>query len=68
MKATEKIINSTILSVEGLAVGCTEVIIVTSNGTYKMYHCLTEINGIKSDMCPYTEAVKRYNFPKPKAT
>ena len=26
----------------------------------------TEINGIKSDMCPYTEAVKRYNFPKPR--
>lgn len=30
------------------------------------YVRLTQVNGIKSDMCPYTSAVKRYHFPKPK--
>lgn len=28
------------------------------------YVRLTQLDGIKSDMCPYTSAVKRYTFPK----
>ena len=39
--------------------------IITPNAKYdEWYVRLTQINGIKSDMCPYTSAVKRYRFPK----
>ncbi len=43
------------------------VLITTPKAKYdEWYVRLTEVNGIKSDICPYTEAVKRYNFPKPR--
>ena len=39
--------------------------ITTPKAKYdEWYVRLTQINGIKSDMCPYTAAVKRYIFPK----
>lgn len=74
MKATEKIINSTILSVEGLAVGSTEVIIVTSNGTYKMYHqqdCreTVSIDDILGELKPGSVVlnfIEKTNVDKPK--
>ena len=41
--------------------------IVTPVTSYRDWYVrLTQINGIKSDMCSYTEAVKRYHFPKPR--
>lgn len=41
------------------------VAITTPQTSYNEWYVrLTQINGIKSDMCPYTSAVKRYKFPK----
>ena len=41
------------------------VTITTPQTSYdEWYVRLTQLHGIKSDMCPYTEAVKRYTFPK----
>lgn len=41
--------------------------ITTPIASYREWYVrLTQVNGIKSDMCPYTSAVKRYHFPKPK--
>ena len=41
--------------------------ITTSKTSYSLWYVrLSQINGIKSDMCEYTDAVKRYIFPKPK--
>ena len=39
--------------------------IITPNAKYdEWYVRLTHINGIKSDMRPYTNAVKHYTFPR----
>ena len=41
------------------------VAITTPQASYdEWYVRLTQLHGIKSDMCPYTSAVKRYKFPK----
>ena len=41
--------------------------ITTPRATYNEWYVrLRQIDGIKSDMCPYTDAVKRYIFPKSK--
>ena len=39
--------------------------IITPKASYSLWYVrLSQINGIKSDMCEYTQAVKRYTFPK----